>query len=99
MNAPSDKFPAGALIEVKVEIRLPVAATIENVDQWIRYALLQNGGISFDNPLLNAEPEEFDRTLNWQWHGLVGRREEFDHRDDPDGSKSFRVRFIRESPA
>lgn len=99
MRTLTDKFPAGALLEVKVEIRLPAAASIEDVDEWIRYAMLQSGGVSCDNPLINAEPEEFGRTLNWQWHGLVGRTEVFDLREFPDGSKTYRTRFIRETPA
>lgn len=95
----ADQFPEGSLLEISFELRLPVAATKEQVNEWARYAILETGGCSRDNPLLNWGPEEWANSFSWEDTGLIGRREEFDNVQHPDGSRSYRVRYHREPRA
>lgn len=89
----SAEIPAGSIIKIELELRLPVAATREQLDQWLPYGLLQAGGCALDNPLLNEEPEEWRNSFEWTDTGYIGTREEFDHKQEADGSKTYRVRY------
>jgi len=91
-----EEFPSGALITVKLEIRVPIASTRSQINEWLNYNCLQSGGIGLDNPLYNKEPDAFGpRPLAFEYSGMVGRREEFDHENRPDG-RYYKVRWIRE---
>lgn len=88
-------IPEGTLVKISFEMRLPVAATDEQIDEWARYAVCQNGGCSMSNPLINEGPNEWGNTFEWKDTGMIGTREEFDHTDLPNGGRSYRVRHHR----
>jgi hypothetical protein len=95
-----EMLPAGALIEVTIQIRVPVAASHEHIREWLVYNCLQSGGIGPSNPLYHAEPEGFGQyPLVFHYGGMTGRLEEFDHEDRGDGCKYYKVRYIRERAA
>lgn len=93
----SDDFPAGALVKVTMVIRLPHAATEDQVDEWLRYSCGHQGGCSMKNPLLNGEAEPWGGYGSFEWEdtGYVGEREEFDHWSKPDGTRGCTVRHSR----
>lgn len=49
-------FPEGSLVKVEILVRLPVAATWDQVKEWLPYSLCNTGGCSTDNPLVNHDP-------------------------------------------
>lgn len=85
----------GELIKVEMEIRLPAAATPQQVKQWIEYETHRCGSISNSNPLLHHEMEVFGGELHWDFTGYTGREEKFDERPTERGV-TYRVRYVRE---
>ena len=94
-----DTFPEGSLLKVSFELRLPVAATQEQVEEWIQYAVCQTGGCSMDNPLVHHGPNAWGSSFDWEDTGMIGTREEFNHWSKPDGSRGCTVRHRRERRA
>lgn len=94
----SDFMPEGMLVQVEMTVRVPVAATWDQIEKWLRFNLTQSGGLSLDNPLSSHAPEEWSQTFDVDSEGRVGVREEFDHKDNPDGGRSYRVRYREVSP-
>ena len=88
-------LPAGTILQIEAEIRLPADATEQHIWQWLHYNLFQSGGISRENPLFHEAPEEWANSLDWKDTEMIGTREEFDIRVDADGTKHYRVRFHR----
>ena len=88
----------GDLIKVTVEIRLPKSAADEEVDDWLRFNLLQCGSISQKNPLYGECPEDFGPFgLDWEATGMRGRKEEYDHQPTEGGGVKYKVKYIREN--
>lgn len=58
-----DTLPASRVIKLEVHLVLPVAATRDQVDEWVGYEILQDGSISNDNPLLSCAPQAFGEHL------------------------------------
>lgn len=91
------KYPAGAILRVTIDVLLPVSATEKEISDWIRFSMCRSGSIENSNPLADEEPEEFGyRSCDWEWDGCVGRVEQFDRQQMPDGSTHYKVRFVRE---
>lgn len=85
-------LPAGRLVKVEFEVRLPVAATQEQVEDWIGLELgcraMSNG-----NPLAQESVEVYDDLMLTDTR-MQGHREEFDHRTE--GSTiHYKVRNVR----
>ena len=83
----------GRLIKVEVDIRLPVAATLDDIETWIDYALLQRGGIGPENPLMNHGAEPFGEPMLTDTL-TNGRREEYGHQKTETGTR-YKVRYVR----
>jgi hypothetical protein len=88
-----DQLPAGRLIKVEVEIRLPVAATREQIEDWINLHF-GVGGMDADNPLIDEEPEPFTHEVQLEDTGINGEVEEYDHRRE-NGKVYFKRRYTR----
>lgn len=91
----NDKLPEGTLLKVSFEMRLRAAATESQINEWARYAVLQSGGCSLENPLIDEAPDEWNQSFEWKDTGTIGIREEFDRVDHPGGGTSYRVRHRR----
>lgn len=50
-------LPRSRVIRVQLEIVLPVAATREQVLEWVKHEFERSGGIGDDNPLHADEPD------------------------------------------
>lgn len=90
----ADKLPAGRLVRVELEICLPVAATPEQVEDWVTCSALHMGGIEMSNPLHHHEVESFNGSVMLTDTGMQGRREEYGHRKEGN-STYYKVRYIR----
>ena len=93
----SDLYPVGTLVKVALEIATPVAATPEQIEEWLEFSFHVNGSCSGKNPLLHHDPEPFRHDADIQFTGFVGRREEYGHEKQPNGSTTYRVRYVREA--
>lgn len=94
----SDKMPEGSLLKVTIEVRLPAAATEDEVDAWLRFDFRDNGSIDSDNPLLHfsAEPWGSFGSFEWEPTGEIGRREEYDSVPTDGGGRRYKVRYHRD---
>lgn len=52
-------LPEGRLIKVESLVRLPAAATPDQVEEWIEFSAFGAGSMRLDNPLSTHEPESF----------------------------------------
>lgn len=69
-------IPEGSLIEVSLRIKLPHAATPEQITEWLEMEIGGFGTLDMDNPLARDEPQSFGfRTPKWEDTGLIGREE------------------------
>jgi hypothetical protein len=91
------QFAAGSLIRVTFEMRLPTAASEDQVDEWVGFEL-GGGSMSVDNPLCSYDLESWGYSPLLTDTGMVGRTEETDREAIPGGT-SCRVRYIREPVA
>lgn len=89
-------LPEGTILRIEMELRLPVAATVNEVEEWLRYEMAKSGGCSHANPLLDKEPEEWAHSFEVHETGLVGRVEEFDNAPIEGGGRTYHVRYITE---
>lgn len=89
-----EKLPEGTLLKISFEMRLPVAATEADIEEWARYAVCQTGGCSLNNPLISEGPDEWGNSFDWQDTGMIGTREEFDVVETPTG-RTWKVRHHR----
>lgn len=89
---------AGRLVKVTMEIRLPVAATEDQVESWLRHELAGLGSCAASNPLLAHDPEVFGDNFSWDDTGIIGHREEFGHVTEGSTTTS-QVRYRRERAA
>jgi hypothetical protein len=87
-------LPAGRLVKVEFEVRLPTAATKEEVDQWAAYAL-GSGSMPATNPLCDHDLEFWELPPTLTDTGLIGRTEEYGHRPTESGTV-WHCRHIRE---
>ena len=91
-----ETMPEGLLIKVELTVRLPVAATRDDVKEWLPFALCSTGGCSMDNPFVHYDADSWGSDgLKWESLREIGGWEDFDHATDPDGSATFRRRYIR----
>lgn len=90
------QLPEGSLITVTMEVRLPVAATAEQISAWVNYGCGNVGGIALDNPLINHDPQPWRDRVKWDDSGYSGRREEYGHEKRADGATYYNVRYHRE---
>jgi hypothetical protein len=94
-----EKLPANALINVTMEICIPVSATDDEISEWLNDSVGHGGGCSTSNPLLHWDAVPFCSTsLNWENTGRVGRKEKIDREKHEDGSETYRIRYFRERP-
>ncbi|MDB5656128.1 MAG: hypothetical protein JWQ94_3741 [Tardiphaga sp.] len=91
-------MPAGLLVKVEMTVRIPVAATWEQIEEYVSSEITGGGGVALDNPLLAEGLEEWANTFEIDSDGIVGIREEFDHKDMPDGGRSYKVRYREVRP-
>ena len=57
-------IPEGTLIEVTMTIRMPCAATPEQLEEWLQFDVGNAGSLSDENPLRDKERESWG-TINW----------------------------------
>jgi hypothetical protein len=89
-------IPEGSLIDVKLTVRLPAAATEQQITEWLNYGISQQGGMSVDSPLYSHTPEAWGVFgLDWTDTGESGREEHFDHQQTSPTSSTYRVRYLR----
>lgn len=86
-------LPEGAIIKVELEVRLPVAATYSQVDEYLSYEMTQSGGCALDNPLMDSGVDAWTG-VELNFTGKTGHREKYDITDLPDGGTQYRVRKI-----
>jgi hypothetical protein len=90
------KLPAGALVKVEIEVRVPVPATPGEIEDWLRYCYRDNGSLSQANPLINFEPEPFGNfAFDVEFDDRIGVREEFDSVALPNGGRQYKVRYSK----
>ena len=71
-----DLCPEGLLVKVTMEVRVPKAATANEIDEWLRYSLGANGSCSMKNPLLDCAVETFGPSVFYcQPRDEIGREE------------------------
>lgn len=59
MTEPKDDLlPEGRLVRITFDVRLPAAATKEQIEDWVELSL-GCGSMAMDNPLSEYEPEPF----------------------------------------
>ncbi len=93
----NDMCPEGLLVKVTMEIRVPKAATDDEIDEWLRFSLGANGSCSGKNPLINSAVEPFGGFgFDWEDTGQTGREERILKEERADGSKLYSVRHHRE---
>lgn len=93
----SEILPEGTLIEVSLTVRLPAAATDEQIQEWLNAEVASFGGMGEDNPLWNDAVESWaNNDVDWSDTGRSGREETYDHEDLGDGRKRWKVRYISE---
>ena len=91
------KIAEGELVKVELEIRVPISATEEEVEAWLRFELHDNGSIASGNPLLGNSVETWGAFgFDWTPTGYVGIREEYDRVDLPNGGWRCKVKHRRE---
>lgn len=84
----------GRLVKVEFEVRLPVDATPDQVEDWICLSL-GFGSVDDDNPLSGHNVEPFTGRVMLDDTGMIGRYEEFDIEVNSNGTRSYKVRHIR----
>ena len=52
--------PKGRVVHVRFEFEMPIAATREQVDEWIAFVTGANGSCALNNPLLNFDLQARD---------------------------------------
>jgi hypothetical protein len=55
-----------ATIKIEFKMRLPVLTTDEEVEEWLRYQLHDNGSMQLDNALSEYEIEPVRGSLTWR---------------------------------
>jgi len=88
---------AGELIEVRLTVQLPKAATAQEVDAWLKFHLGANGAMSMAHPLIDHDVEVWGAfgAFAWDATGQIGVREEFNHQDMGNGKRQCSVRYFR----
>lgn len=95
MESEPERFIEGELIEVRLTVRLPVAATAEQVEEWLEHEA-GGGSIELNNPLISHGLEAWSpASLDWKGLGEIGIREECDHRPTPTGGTRYTVMYRR----
>lgn len=91
-----DCLPEGSLVTVTMEVRIPRAATREQIEEWAEHNIGQTGSISIHNPLYPHEPEAWGSGgVLLTDTGLVGTRHEYGHEAIPGGGRRYNVRYSR----
>jgi len=91
-----DALPVGSLISVSMEVRIPCAATFEQVEEWLSYEVGGVGSISMDNPLRSYGPEPWGSgSVEAEDTGMIGTSEEYGHETLPGGGRRYKVRHTR----
>lgn len=90
-------MPEGGIIKLTFELRLSKAATEDQVEEWLRFAVLQNGSIAGDNPLINENADSFGPppSIDWTYTGMIGRTEKFNVVKTETGER-YSIRYLRE---
>lgn len=93
-----ETLPEGTLIKIAMEVRLPVAATEDQVEEWVHYSVGHTGGCALDNPLVHHDAQAWGSygAFYWENTNYIGIREEFDSEEHADGSRTYRVRYRKE---
>jgi len=89
----------GELIDVRMTVRLPRAASAHEVEAWLKFQLGVNGSLSISNPLIDEDVEAWGGFGDFDWAptGQIGTREEFNHQDLGGGTRQCSVRYRRTS--
>lgn len=53
-------------VHVEFDIEIPVAATEDEIDEWLRYMLHDRGGMKANNPLEGHEVEPVNFSFMWR---------------------------------
>jgi hypothetical protein len=88
-------LPAGRIIEIKFEFRLPVDATNEEIAEWVSFAT-GSGTISLANPLYGRLLEYWDKRPVLTDTFTQGREVETNRRALPGGVTVVDVQYVRE---
>ena len=85
----------GELVKVSMEVRIPTAATVEDVNEWLQFNF-GAGSCKNGNPLSVYCVEPFGPSFDCEWMGQIGRVERNLKEERADGSKIYSVRYCRE---
>jgi len=84
----------GEIVTVIMRVRVPRAATEDQLDEWLRFEIGGGSSLDMGNPLSKHEPQEWgNNNFEWTRDGVRGFREEFDHEDLGENHKRYRVRY------
>ena len=84
----------GEIVTVTMRVRVPAAATEEQLNEWLHHYLAQDGDLPNDNPLSNDEPEAWANCgFAWKRDGFRGLLEEYGHENLSDGGRRYFVRY------
>jgi len=72
-------LPEGSIIDVHIQIRLPAAATQEQVEEWFNFAALDGGSMQHTNPLSDEAVETW-RPAVFSETGFTGHEEKINER-------------------
>jgi hypothetical protein len=53
-------------VHIEFDVEIPVDATEDEIDEWLRYMLHDRGNMSADNPLEGNEVEPVNYSFNWR---------------------------------
>jgi hypothetical protein len=87
-------LPEGTLLRIEMEVRLPCAATIKQIDDWLEFDVANRGGIDLLNPLAHEDAAAW--SFDWSYTDYIVREERTLKEERPDGTKVYSVRRIRE---
>lgn len=87
-------LPKSRLIKIEMTIALPVSATLDQIDEWVRMECGHYGGIDMDNPLVHHEPEAISAPVLTD----TGKHLHSEAIDNQDGSHTIR-RWVSDQPA
>lgn len=90
-------MPEGSLIEVRMTLRLPHAATPEQIDEWLSMEIGKFGSMSVENPLSRDEPESWGfRIPKWRDTDRIGRVVDSPHVQREDGHTYWTTRYVED---
>ena len=90
-----ERVTEGELVRVSMEVRVPVPASTEDVEEWLRFSLGANGSCKGDNPLLSHCVEPFGSSFDCEFLNETGSEVRTLREEREDGTKVYSVHYKR----